>query len=187
MKKHTVTLSDIETHRYYLRKIENIDVQGIFELDSNPAVRRYLGIAPITTMDEAQSIIDYIKDQYDKYNIGRWAVIDKVSNEFVGWSGLKYETEVRDDMDYYDLGYRLLENHWGKGIATETSIAALKYGFEALKLTEIYAGARIDNIASNKVLQKVGLSQMEVFDYDGKLHNWYRITKKEWLDGQTES
>lgn len=175
-------LSDIETDRYYLRKIEDTDLQGIYDLDSNPAVRQYLGLTPITSIAEAQSIIDYIKNQYDKYNIGRWAVIDKVTNEFVGWSGLKYETEVRDSMDYYDLGYRLLEVHWGKGIATETSQAALSYGFEQLNLTEIYAGARIDNIASNKVLQKVGLTQMEVFDYDGMLHNWYRVTKEEWMD-----
>ena len=130
---------------------------------------------------EPNELFKGVRNQYDRYGIGRWAVIDKATQDFVGWSGLKFETTVRDDMDYYDLGYRLRRKYWGQGIATETSLAALKYGFETLELEEIFAGAHVDNIGSNKVLQKVGLRLIEVFEFDGDDHNWYGISKSDWL------
>lgn len=167
----------IETDRLILREIEDSDLQGIFELDSDYEVHKYLGEKPIKSLQESKDIINYIKNQYKNEGIGRWAVIDKHTNEFIGWSGLKYEREVRDEMDYYDLGYRLRRKFWGKGIATESALAALNYGFEELKLKEIYGGAHVDNIASNKVLQKLGFQLIEVFEYDGAPHNWYGIKK----------
>ena len=170
----------IETNRLILREIEESDAQGIFELDGDPEVHRYLGEKPIKDIEESKSIINYIRNQYEEHGIGRWAVIDKKTDEFVGWSGLKYEKEVRDEMYYYDLGYRLKKKFWGRGIATETAIESLKYGFQVMGLKEIYAGAHIDNIASNKILKKVGLKFLEVFEYDGAPHNWYRIDKNEW-------
>ena len=177
----------IETNRLILRAIEESDVQGIFELDSDPEVHKYLGRKPIKSMEEAKTIIRYIQNQYAENGIGRWAVIDKATNEFVGWSGLKYEKEVREEMDYYDLGYRLKKKFWGKGIATETALESLKYGFQVLNLEEIYAGAHIDNIGSNKVLQKVGLKFIETFEYDKAPHHWYKINKNEWQEGMKNS
>lgn len=169
----------IETNRLILRTIEESDAQGIFELDSDSEVHKYLGEQPIQSIEDAKSIIKYIHKQYEEHGIGRWAVIDKMTNEFVGWSGLKYEKEVREEMDYYDLGYRLKKKFWGKGIATETALVSLNYGFQTLNLDEIYAGAHIDNIASNKVIQKVGFNFIETFEYDGLPHYWYKISKNQ--------
>jgi len=109
----------IETKRLLLRDIEEQDVTGIFDLDSDPDVHEYLGKKPIKTMQEAEEVIEYIKGQYIKNGIGRWAIIDKKTNDFIGWSGLKYEEHVRN-YNYYDIGYRLRKKYWGKGIATET-------------------------------------------------------------------
>lgn len=177
----------IETKRLQLRDINETDIQGIFELDSDPGVHKYLGNKPIQSLDEAKSIVQYIRKQYEDNGIGRWAIIEKSTHEFIGWSGLKYETEVRKDMPYFDLGYRLKKKYWGRGIATETSIESLKYGFQTMNLNEIYAGAHIDNIASNKVLQKVGLTYMETFEYDDAPHNWYKITKLDWQENEKVS
>jgi len=172
----------IETSRFLLRDIEQDDVLGIFELDSDAGVHQYLGNHPIKSLEEAQEIINYIQGQYKQYGIGRWAIIEKETNEFIGWTGLKFETEVRDDMDYYDLGYRLKKKFWGQGIASETAFLSLEYGFQNMDLPIIYAGAHIDNIGSNKILQKVGMQLLEVFEYDGMSHNWYRLKKEEWMD-----
>lgn len=148
-------------------------------MDTDPDVHRYLGNILIHSLEEARDVVGYIINQYKDYGIGRWAVIEKDTNEFVGWSGLKYEREVRDEMDYYDLGYRLKPKFWGKGIATESSLAALSYGFEKLELDTVYAGAHVDNIASNRVLQKLGMQNLEIFEYDGMPHYWYRIKDSE--------
>ena len=170
----------IETNRLLLREIVEADVEGMFKLDSNPNVHEFLGKQPITTLQESKDAIAYIRNQYTKNGIGRWAVIDKKTNDFIGWSGLKYETEVRKDFNYYDIGYRLREEYWGKGIATETAKASIKYGFEVLKLDEICGGAEIDNIASNKILSNVGLKFIEVFEYDSMPHNWYSLKRSEY-------
>lgn len=172
--------ASIETNRLILRAVQEDDLQGIFELDSDPEVHRYLGKKPIKSFRESKSAIRYIRKQYEADGIGRWAVIDKRTNEFMGWAGLKYEREVRKEMHYYDLGYRLKQKFWGKGIATEAALASLNYGFRTMGLEAIYAGAHVENIASNKVLQKVGLKFIEIFEYDNDPHNWYQITKKEW-------
>ena len=171
----------IETARYILRPMIATDAAGIFELDSNPNVHLYLGNQPIKTMAEAEATVKYVQNQYVKHGIGRWAVVDKKTQEFVGWSGLKYEEYVRTDMNYYDLGYRLREKFWGKGIATETAKASLAYGFQTMNLEEIFAGAHVENAGSNAVLQKVGLEHLETFIFDGEPHHWYRIRKRDWV------
>ena len=172
----------IETERLIIRDIEEYDVEGIFKLDSDPDVHEFLGKQPITTIEQAREVIDYIRNQYVKNGIGRWAVIDKETGDFIGWSGLKYEDGVREEFSYYDLGYRFRKKYWGKGIATETAVESLKYGFEILNLKEIGAAADVHHTASNKVLQKAGLKFVETFDFEGDPHNFYNLKKSEWLE-----
>lgn len=170
----------IETERLIIRDLEEFDVEGIFALDSDPEVHEYLGKQPLQTMQEAEKVINKIRKQYDENGIGRWAIIDKKTNDFIGWTGLKYEQKLRKDFSYYDLGYRLRKKYWGKGIATETAIESLNYGFEKLNVKEICAAADIHNIGSNKILKKIGLKFVETFDFEGESHNWYKISKSEW-------
>ncbi|MGH1388142.1 GNAT family N-acetyltransferase [Kordia sp.] len=177
----------IETDRLIIRDIEAYDVEGILALDSDPEVHEFLGKKPIKTIEEAKEIIDYIRGQYVKNGIGRWAIIDKETNDFIGWTGLKYEEEVRKEFNYYDLGYRLRRKYWGKGIASETAIASLAYGFEKLDLKEIGGAADVNHSASNKILQKIGMKCIDTFVYDGELHNWYKIEKAEWLENKRNS
>ena len=171
----------IETDRLIIRDLEKYDSNGIFELDSDPDVHEYLGKKPMKTIEEADQVIDFIRNQYIDNGIGRWAIIDKKTDDFIGWTGLKYEQGLRKDFSYYDLGYRLKKKYWGKGIATETAIESLKYGFEKLDLKEIGAAADINHLTSNKILKKIGLKLIDGFDYEGVAHNWYNIKKTEWI------
>ncbi len=169
----------VETDRFLLRDIEESDVQGIYDLDSDPEVHEFLGKKPIKTMEEAEKVIAYIRGQYSSNGIGRWAIEDKSTGDFIGWSGLKYEEEVRD-YEYYDIGYRIQKKHWGKGIATETAIAALNYGFEQMNLPQISGGAEAAHTVSNHILQKIGLRFVESFLLEGDDCNWYSLKKTEW-------
>jgi ribosomal-protein-alanine N-acetyltransferase len=171
----------IETQRLIIRDLEKQDAKGIFELDSDPDVHEFLGKNPIKTIAEASKVIDYIRNQYINNGIGRWAVIDKKTKDFIGWTGLKYEQMIRKEFSYYDLGYRLRKKYWGKGIATESAIASLNYGFEKLDLKEIGAAADVNHTASNKILRKIGLEFIETLDFEGVTHNWYNLKKSEWL------
>lgn len=166
----------LETDRLWMREIEPADAGGLFELDSNPSVHRYLGNQPVETMEAIDRIIAHIRQQYAEHGIARWAVLLKETNEFIGWAGLKWMTEpIRGRSNYYDLGYRLIESHWGKGYATEASLALLQYAFEQLNIETVSAIADIENRGSNRVLQKIGMTCTGQFLLDGIQHNWYDI------------
>ena len=167
-----------ETERMILREILPTDVDGMYKLDSDPEVHKYLGNKPVSNKAQTIDIINSIRQQYVDNGIGRWAIIDKNSNEFVGWTGLKFITEnINNHENFYDIGFRLIKKYWGKGIATETAFASLDYAFNALEMKEIYAIAECENIGSNNILKKVGLKLIETFDLEGIKHNWYKIEK----------
>lgn len=170
-----------ETERFILREILPTDVDKLFELDSDPEVHRYLGNSPVTGKDQIIDVINFIRQQYVDNGIGRWAIIDKKTNDFIGWTGLKFVTDLTNNhKNYYDLGYRLIKKYWGQGIATETALASLNYAFDKLNADEVYAMADCENDSSNKILNKIGLSLIETFDFDGIKHNWYKIDKTEY-------
>ena len=176
----------LETKRLILRELRPSDSEGMFELDSNPHVHKYLGNNPITTKAQAQDNIAFIIQQYNEHGIGRFATIEKSSGKFIGWSGLKFNTGTKETLgnkrDFYDIGYRFIPKFWGKGYATESAIASLKYGFERLHLHTIYGAAAVENAASNSVLKKIGLNYIEQFDLDGAIINWYELNKKSYAE-----
>jgi ribosomal-protein-alanine N-acetyltransferase len=167
-----------ETERLILREILETDLDGMFELDSDPEVHHYLGNQTVSDKNQTAKVINYVRQQYIDNGIGRWAVIDKRTNAFIGWTGLKFVTELTNGrQNYYDLGYRLKRVYWGQGIATETALISLDYAFNKLKIDEVYAAANCENLASNKILQKVGMRFMETFYYEDILCNWYKIDR----------
>lgn len=167
-----------ETERLIIRELLPTDIDGMFELDSDPEVHRYLGNEPVTDKKQALEVIHFIRQQYVDNGIGRWAIIDKKTNDFVGWTGLKFVTELTNNhKNFYDLGYRLIKRYWGKGIASETALISLSYAFDILHASEVYAMADCENDGSNKILNKTGFTFIETFDLDGVRHNWYKIDK----------
>lgn len=167
-----------ETERLILREILDTDVTGMFEMDSDPEVHRYLGNTPIQTVAQAQQTIIFIRRQYTELGIGRWAVIEKHTGNFTGWCGLKLVTDTYNQhTNFYDIGYRFSKQYWGKGYATESASAALNYGFEVMKLSTINGMADIENAGSNHILRKIGLSFVNEFEHHGDKMNWFEITK----------
>jgi [ribosomal protein S5]-alanine N-acetyltransferase len=78
----------IETKRLILRELQINDLKAWFEMDSDPAVHKYLGNQPVKKMDQIETAFISIQQQYVENGIGRWATIEKSSGNFIGWSGL---------------------------------------------------------------------------------------------------
>ena len=166
----------IETARLILREIEWTDEEGMYELDSDPEVHLYLGNKPVTGMQESRNAIAQIRRQYDENGTGRWAVIEKHENRFIGWAGLKlYRDEVNGHRNFLEVGYRLIKKYWGKGYATEAAQAAVVFGFKGLNAPEIFGMADVNNSASIRVLEKCGMTHTGNFMLDGTDHVWYVI------------
>ncbi len=174
----------IETDRLILRELLPTDVEGIFELDSNSTVHKYLGNKPIKTKEKAIEIIQFIREQYKERGIGRFATIEKSSGDFVGWSGLKLnldeKEELNDKRGFYDIGYRFIPRFWGNGYATESSLAVLDFGFKELNIKTICGAADIENVTSNKVLQKIGLKYINDFPFEDIIASWYELKKDDY-------
>jgi len=163
-----------ETERLILRKMEITDAPFFLELNSNPNVTKHTGDGAFKNMEEAEAITLYVISQYEKFGFGRWLVIEKESNSPIGWCGLKYH----EDLKMVDLGYRFLEDKWGKGYATESSIACLNYGFYNLNLEKIIGRASVENPASINVFKKLGMSFIKTEHFPEHDAVIYEITKE---------
>jgi len=169
----------IITERLILRKLVREDLDDMFLLDSNPEVVKYVGIQPLTKKEESAKMIENIINQYKKNGTGRLAVIEKSTNKFIGWSGIKLLTdEVNGFKNVYELGYRFLPEFWGKGYATESAKASLELGFNQMNADKIYAYADVENQTSNYILTKLGFENKGTFIDNGDLCNWYELEKK---------
>ena len=171
----------IETERLILRELEYADQNDLFEMDSDPEVHLYIEKSPIKSIDEIISVIEMLKNQYHENGIARWAVVNKVTHECIGWAGLKYfRKPLNNHINFYELGYRFKRKHWDKGFATEASTAILDYGFKNLNTDKIYAITDPKNVNSKKVLTKLGFDLQETFDYDGDLTDWFELKRVVW-------
>ena len=168
--------TSIETERLILRELLPSDDLGMFELDSNPEVHKYLGNKPVKSIEESRVYIENIRQQYQTNGIGRWAVILKETNEFIGWSGLKlYTDSINNYQNFYEIGYRFIQKHWGKGYASESALAFMNFGFNEMKIDTIYAYADSGNFNSRKVLEKLGMQAVNSFEHDGEEEIWYEM------------
>ena len=168
-----------ETERLILREFE--DINDLFEMDSDPAVHLYIENKPVKTTEEIKTAIEMLKKQYAENGIARWAVINKQTNECLGWAGLKFiNSNLNNHTIFYDLGYRFKQKHWGKGFATESAKAIIDYGFTKLEIDSLFAITDPNNLNSKKVLSKLGFDFQETFDYEGDPTDWFELTKTKW-------
>ena len=131
------------------------DAHDVYVLNNSSNVMRYLGSErTLTSPDEALALLrTRIFPQYQNYSVGRWAVILKPNSAFIGWCGLKYDPAANE----YDLGYRFIQNYWGKGYATEAARGVIEYCRQHLVGKRIVGKALIENVASIRVLEKIGM------------------------------
>jgi ribosomal-protein-alanine N-acetyltransferase len=169
----------LETERLLLREMILSDAEAMFKLDSNPNVVKYLGNTPVKSIDECINLIQNVRNQYLKNGIGRFSVVLKDTDEVIGWAGIKFITEPENNQtNFYDLGYRLQEEHWGKGYATEATKAWLDHAFQTMKLPVLVASINVDNFNSNKIVQKFGFQLKSKFYYEDIHCNWYELENK---------
>lgn len=164
----------LETERLVLRRFTADDAENLFELDGDPEVMRYLSGGEPTPRDMIErEILPRFLASYDRFpGYGTWAAILKASGDFLGWFGFRPVSE--DAPGNVSLGYRLRKSAWDNGYATEGSRALIRKGFTELGAERVYATTYEDNMASRRVMEKVGM----------KLVRAYRLTL---LDLQAES
>jgi RimJ/RimL family protein N-acetyltransferase len=150
----------VRSARLVLRRFTAHDADLLVELDSDPAVMRYLtGGEPTCPPDVVRDeVIPSVLRAYDRWDgrFGLFAAYEKESAAFIGWFALRPEpTGPRDEVE---LGYRLRQQAWGKGYATEGSRALVDKAFTELDVTTVWGETMAANVGSQKVMEKVGMS-----------------------------
>jgi RimJ/RimL family protein N-acetyltransferase len=160
-------MREIETTRLLLRMFAPDDVDDLSCIFSDPDVIRHLGTGlPLPRAETEQALSSIIK-HWERHGFGRWAAVFKPTGKLIGYGGLRSFHETPE------LVYLLAKPYWGIGLATEMAQAALRYGFIEHQFERIIAMAKVANFASQRVMEKLGMSfekystifQMEVACY----------------------
>lgn len=143
------------TPRLVLRDYRPDDYQAIREYDADPEVQRYRGAHIITeqqTRDYLQAMIGWAAEQpRTRYML---AVCRPADDRPIGWLPLRL---TRPELREAEIGWTISRCHWGQGYATEAARAMLRYGFSELDLHRIIALCRVENRASWRVMEKLGM------------------------------
>lgn len=145
----------LETNRLLLRRFTLDDIDAYNELGTNPQIIRYVGNQPFASLDVARETLTAapLKD-YATYGYGRLACVWKQTGQVIGFCGPKFLPDTGE----VDLGYRFLPKFWGMGLATESGRVVIDYARHQLGLPRLVAWVHPDNVASARVLTKLGFS-----------------------------
>ncbi|MEJ2207989.1 MAG: GNAT family N-acetyltransferase [Anaerolineae bacterium] len=150
----------IETPRLILRTVTRADLDDVAEswdLDGGPISR-----------EEARRRIAWMLDNHARLAAGTLrhlclAIVDRESRGIIGWCGLDHRDPARP---HPLLFYLLKAPYWGQGLATEAAAAVLDYAFRDLRLAQVDAATAFDNLASKRVMEKIGMTYLGL-DEDG--------------------
>ena len=150
-----------ESSRLYFREFMIEDAEGLYLLNLDPEVIRYTGDPPFESITAAKHFIENY-DHYQLYGFGRWAMIRKEDDAFLGWCGIKYNEDKE-----IDIGFRLMKKYWNRGYASEAALATINFSRSSLKINILVARAAKENIASLRVLEKLGFSYVNRVECHG--------------------
>jgi len=144
------------TSRLTLRPLVADDLEALISLDSDPEVMRFLGPAASREVYEREllpRLLAYAGEPYGFYAA-------ESAMGFIGWFHLRPSVV---DASIHELGYRLQRRAWGRGLATEGSLALCVHAFDALGMPAVDACTMPENRASARVMEKCGMSEESRF------------------------
>lgn len=164
----------IETERLTLRQFTARDWDDFYRIRSDPEVMRFITGAP-PTPEQIKAAFEKTLQRWEEQKFGRLAIRFHDSEELIGWCGL----DLLDKSDEVEVGYAMLPKFWGQGIASEVAAACIRYGFESLKLERIVAVSFPENVASWKVMKKLGMRYVKNARFYDKDVVYYEINRTE--------
>jgi RimJ/RimL family protein N-acetyltransferase len=144
--------TSIQTHRLILRPFESGDIQTAFGWFGDPIVMQFTPTGADFSIEQTQARVANYQKHQTVHGFSRWIIFDRRLDCAIGDSGLlKLEEYGR-----IDLGFRLAQSYWGKGLATEAASAWVRAASDDFHIDRMTAFVHPGNVASIRVLEKVG-------------------------------
>jgi [ribosomal protein S5]-alanine N-acetyltransferase len=145
-------MTSIETPRLLMRPFEVADAEAAFEWFGDPRVMRYIPTGPDASIDRTAERVARYREHQAAHGFSKWVIVERSTGRLIGDAGL-----LRLELEgWVDLGFRLLPEFWGKGLATEAARAWVDGAWARFRLPELVGIAHPDNAASRRVLEKIG-------------------------------
>jgi len=165
----------IETARLLLRPWQANDLEELEQLWASPAVRQGRQLPPERIRAIAQSSLQ----QWQRNGFGPEAAQDRATGQWIGRVGLD-ELDDWPEADKIEVGWELHRAWWGKGLATEAGLAALRFGFEEHQLERIISVTAPWNTAARRVMERIGLEEQSVRQWKGLEVVCYALDRVAW-------
>jgi len=178
------TLPIIAAPRVVLRWISENDIDGLYEIFSNPQVMRYWSTVPLPDREAAAALQREIAEGNERETMFKWGIALRESNTVIGTTTL---FNLNLDNGRAELGYAMAHAYWGKGYMNEALKALVSYAFEVMELRRLEADVDPRNTASIRTLERLGFQRegflRERWHVNGEIQDalFYGLLRREWL------
>jgi RimJ/RimL family protein N-acetyltransferase len=163
----------IETERLVCERVRAEDADELAQLMLHPDVVRttWLDVDPPTHADVVEKVVGNAR-HWQRHGFGPWMLRDRATGKLVGRAGLQHT--MTTGVDEVEVGWAIMPDRWGEGLATEVARTSVDVAFGPLGLDEVIAFTAPDNIASWRVMEKAGFVHEGEFAHFGLPHVLYR-------------
>jgi RimJ/RimL family protein N-acetyltransferase len=151
----------LQTDRLTLTPFTEADQAELHALFTDPDVRRYLMDDMIVEETWTTDVVEKSIAMFQDLGYSLWAVRETGQRPVIGFCGYWRFEHLKHPLQ---LMYGLLPAWWGRGFATEAARAGLNYGFDTVGFTEIIAATDPPNLASVRVMERLGMTHLETDD-----------------------
>ncbi len=152
-----MTAQTVSTQRLLLRRWQARDRAPFAAMYADPEVMRFIGSDNIMTEGQVAADIATYETFWDENGFGQFAVELRQTGQLIGFVGLAEHTLLPEYASFTEIGWRFARHVWGKGYAKEAAKAAMDFGVNNCGLSDIVSVCHIENIASERIMQTIGL------------------------------
>lgn len=174
---------EINTPRLQFRPLTIDDLDHLAPIYQNRDVMRYRIYSKPALREQTETKLNAMLAHWKQYGFGRWAILDRSTQKFIGHAGLEHVAAFSE----VEINYLLARSYWRQGLATEAATAILHYGFDTLRLDRVIALAHPENSASCRVLEKIGLHYQKTVELYGFTWRYYDLNRDQWNASSKES
>jgi RimJ/RimL family protein N-acetyltransferase len=167
----------LETARLRLEPMADLHLDGLYAMNRDPDVMRYITGQP-ETRKATLAMIRRVERRWETWGFGWWSLFEKQSGQLIGAAGIQYLG--LDPANRHEIGWRLRRDKWGQGFASEAARRIASFAFDQLGAPVLCAICHPDNLDSSRLMQKLGMVYQGQEEWHGAMVSVHQVTADEW-------